>query len=92
MPGVRKDDIQVQIDGNRVSISAETRREAQAGNQAGKGERILRSERYYGTMARSFALANDIDESAVEARYENGVLSLSLPKKQAPAARRISIQ
>ena len=92
MPGVRKDDIQVQIDGNRVSISAETRREAQAGSQTGKGERILRSERYYGTMARSFALANDIDEGAVEARYENGVLCLSLPKKQAPAARRISIQ
>jgi HSP20 family protein len=88
MPGVKKDDIQVQIDGNRVSISAETRREL----AAGKGERVLRSERLYGSMARSFALASEIDEAAVQARYENGVLSLSLPKKQAPAARRITIQ
>lgn len=88
MPGVNKDDIQVQIDGNRVSISAEVRREAPSSKEA----RMLRGERFYGTMARSFALASEIDEAAVQARYENGVLSLALPKKQAPAARRITIQ
>ena len=88
MPGVKKDDINVQIDGNRVSISAEVRREA----ERREGERVLRSERYYGSMARSFALGSELDEQAVQARFENGVLMLSLPKKQQPAARRITIQ
>ena len=88
MPGVRKDDINVQIDGNRVSISAEVRRDT----EQRQGERVLRSERFYGSMSRSFALSSELDEQAVQARFENGVLTLTLPKKQQPAARRITIQ
>jgi len=88
MPGVRKDDINVQIDGNRVSISAEVRRDT----EQREGERVLRSERFYGSMSRSFALSSELDEQAVQARFENGVLTLTLPKKQQPAARRITIQ
>ena len=88
LPGVKKEDINVQVDGNRVSISAEARREAEARD----GERLLRSERFYGAMARSFALGSELDEERVQARFENGVLTLTLPKKQPPAARRISIQ
>lgn len=88
MPGVRKDDINVQIDGNRVSISAEVRRDT----EQREGERVLRSERFYGSMSRSFALSSELDEQAVQARLENGVLTLTLPKKQQPAARRITIQ
>lgn len=89
LPGVRKDDIQVQIDGNRVSISAEVKREA-----ANKpdSERVLRSERFYGQLARSFALASEIDDKQASAKFEQGILTLTLPKQTAPSARRITIQ
>ena len=88
LPGVRKEDVSVQIDGNRVSISAEARRET----EKREGERLLRSERYYGTLARSFALGNEVDEQNAQARLDNGVLTLTLPKKLAPAARKLTIQ
>ena len=87
VPGVTKDDIQVQIDGNRVSISAEIKREAEQKN----GDRLLRSERYYGAMSRTFALASELDEGGADAKYEAGVLTLKLPKKSQPAAKRLEI-
>ncbi len=86
-PGVKKEDIQVQIDGNRVSISAEVKRES----EKKEGERVLRSERYYGAVARSFSLASDLDESKAVAKYESGVLTLTLPKKATPSAKRLTI-
>lgn len=87
MPGVKKDDINVQIDGNRVSISAEVRRES----EKKEGERVLRSERYYGAVARTFSLASELDDTKASAKFENGVLTLTIPKKSAPAARRLTI-
>lgn len=87
MPGVKKDDIHVQIDGNRVSISAEVKRESEKKD----GERVLRSERYYGAVARSFSLAAELDESKAVAKYDNGVLTLTLPKKATPSARRLAV-
>jgi HSP20 family protein len=87
MPGVTREDIQVQIDGNRVSIAAEARREP----VAREGERLLRGERSYGPMARSFSLASEVDDAAASARYENGVLTLVLPKKVAAGARKLTI-
>ena len=87
IPGVDKDEIQVSIDGNRVAISAEIKRES----EQKEGERVLRSERYFGSAARSFALASEVDEDKSGARYENGVLTLTLPKKAAPAAKRLAI-
>ena len=87
IPGVKKEDIQVQIDGNRVSISAEVKRES----EKKEGERVLRSERYYGAVARSFSLASDLDESKAVAKYESGVLTLTLPKKATPSAKRLTI-
>ena len=88
MPGVKKEDIHVNIDGNRVTIQAEVKRES----EQKEGERVLRSERYYGSVARSFALASELDEAKSSARFEDGVLSLVLPKKSAPQARRLQIQ
>ena len=88
LPGVKKDDIQISIDGDQVSISAEVRREKDVKD----GERVLRSERYSGKFYRAFALGNAIDEAAVSARYVDGVLELTLPKKAAAAAKRITIQ
>jgi HSP20 family protein len=87
MPGVKKEDINVQIDGNRIAISAEVKRES----EEKEGERVLRSERYYGSVARSFTLASEVDESKATASFENGVLKLTLPKKAAPSAKRLQI-
>ena len=88
IPGVKKDDINVSIDGNQVSISAEVRRE----KEEKQGEKVLRSERYYGKVYRAFALAQDVDQGGATARYENGILELTLPKKQATAQKRLTVQ
>ncbi len=88
IPGVKKDDINVGIEGNQVEISAEVKNE----KEVKEGERVLRSERYFGTVYRAFVLGNDIDESATEARYADGILELKLAKKAPNAAKRISIQ
>jgi HSP20 family protein len=87
IPGVKKEDINVTIDGGHISISAEVRRETEAKD----GERVLRSERYYGKVARSFVLENEVDEAKADANYKDGVLELTLPKKQVAAAKRLTI-
>jgi HSP20 family protein len=88
IPGVKKDDIHVAIDGNQVEISAEVKNE----KEVKEGETVLRSERHYGKVYRAFALGQDIDEAATEARYTDGVLELKLPKKASAKAKRISVQ
>ncbi|MBL0142813.1 MAG: Hsp20/alpha crystallin family protein [Betaproteobacteria bacterium] len=86
--GARKEDIHVEIEANEVQISAESRRET----EAKEGERVLRTERYVGKTTRRFALPQDIDETKAEAKYTDGVLELTLPKKAAAAGRRVAIQ
>jgi HSP20 family protein len=88
LPGVPKESIHVDIDGNRVTIRAEVRRESEQKD----GERVLRSERYYGAYARSFSLTDEIDEAKAVARFDNGVLALTLPKKAVAGAKRLAIQ
>lgn len=88
IPGVKKEDIQVAIDGSQVAISAEVKRE----KEEKQGEKVLRSERYSGKVYRSFSLAQDVDQEGAQAKYENGVLELILPKKAASAQRRLTIQ
>lgn len=88
IPGVKKEDIHVGIDGNQVSISAEVKN----AKEVKEGEKMLRSERYYGSVARAFTLAQDVDESAAQAKYTDGVLELLLPKKSAASARKLVIQ
>lgn len=87
MPGVRKEDIDVRIDGNMVTISAELKKE----REAREGARVLRHERQYGYASRAFTLASAVDEAKADARYENGVLELTLPKKAAAETRRLSV-
>jgi len=88
IPGVDKDDIHVAIDGNRVSISAEVKQQ----KEVKEGERVIRGERSYGMASRSFTLADEIDQSKAEAKYSNGVLELTLPKKPgAPQRKEIPI-
>ncbi len=88
LPGVKKEDINVRIDGNLVQIDAETKGEKEF---KGDGGKVLRSERYYGSVSRSFTLAQDVDESKAVAKYENGVLSLELPKKATTEAKKLEI-
>ena len=88
IPGVKKEDIQVSVEGNSVSISAEVKKES----EEKQGEKLLKRERYYGKVARSFALANEIDETNASAKYTDGVLELVLPKKKGGSTRRVSIQ
>ena len=90
IPGVNRDDIQVTIEGNQVTIAAEVKKAKR--NRRKDGERVLRSERYYGAVYRSFVLPVELDETASEAKYENGVLELKLAKKPALAGRKLTIQ
>jgi len=90
IPGVAKEDIHVDVDGNLVTIRAEARREA-PGTEAREGK-LLRGERYFGAMARAFTLPVEVDTDAAVAKYENGVLMLTLPKKTGAATHRVTIQ
>jgi HSP20 family protein len=88
IPGVKKEDIHVTIDGNQVAISAEIKNE----KEVKEGEKVLRSERYYGKVSRAFSLGQDVDEAAAQAKYSNGVLELRLPKQMAAKAKRLNIE
>jgi len=87
LPGVKKEDIHVQIDGNQVSITAEIKQE----REIKEGDRVLRAERYFGQVSRSFQLAQEIDDGAANARFADGVLELTLPKKAANSSKRLTI-
>lgn len=87
MPGINKEDIHVTIEGPMVSISAERKQE----KEAKEGERVLRTERYFGKVSRSFQLGQDIDDAAASAKFANGVLELTLPKKTAEPSKRLVI-
>jgi HSP20 family protein len=88
LPGVKKEDIRVNIDGDQITIAAETRAE----REVKEGERVLHSERRFGKVSRAFRLAQEVDESKASARYTDGVLELTLPKKAAAAAKQLTIQ
>ena len=87
LPGVARDAIHVEIEGNEVTISAETAREP-----AKDGEKFLRIERFYGKTARRFALPQALDEGKAQARFADGVLELTLPKKAAVTGRKLDIR
>jgi HSP20 family protein len=88
LPGVKKEDIHVNIDGAQVSIEAEVKRE----KEASQDERVLHRERVYGKVVRSFTLPQEVDEAKAEAKFKDGVLELTLPKKAAAQRKQVSIQ
>ncbi len=88
LPGVNKDDINVSVEGNVVQIEAETSGEKVTKD---KGDKVLRSERYSGTISRTFSLGQDVDADKVEAKYADGVLTLQLPKMASAQSRKITI-
>lgn len=88
LPGVKKEDIQVGIEGNALSINAEVKR----AKEEKEGDKVLRSERYHGKVYRRFELGQEIDEANARARFDNGVLELVLPKKAPVASRKLAIE
>ena len=88
IPGAKKEDMRVHVDGNFVSISAEVRKD----KEEKSGGRVLVREGYYGRVSRGFSLAHEIDDKAVAAKLEDGVLKLTLPKREGSGARTIPIQ
>jgi HSP20 family protein len=88
LPGVKKEDIQITIDGAQVTLAAEVKRE----KEASQDERVLHTERVYGKATRSFTLPQELDEAKAEAKFRDGVLELTLPKKAAAQRKQISIQ
>jgi len=87
IPGAKKEDIKVTVDGNAVAISAEVKRET----EKKEGERVVHSERYYGKVFRSFTLDSAIDDRAAQAKYDNGVLELRLPQKTGGGPSRLTV-
>ena len=88
LPGVSKEDIHVNVDGAQVTLEAEVKRE----KEVSKDERVLHSERLFGKLTRSFTLPQEVDEAKAQARFKDGVLELTLPKKEAAQRKQISIQ
>ena len=87
VPGVSKEDIHVSLDGNVVTLRAEIKQQ----DSQSKDEKLLRSERYFGAVSRSFQLPQDIDPAQAKAKYDNGVLTLTLSKKLAGGSQRLAI-
>jgi HSP20 family protein len=87
LPGVKKDDINVSIDGSRVMISAETKTE----KEKKEGEKVIYCERSAASYARSFELPSDVTEAGADAHFENGVLTLTLPKREGAPMKRLEI-
>lgn len=103
IPGIEKDDVRISIENKRVTIEAEEKRDvtpqqaqsqaqsAQSG-QSGRQGQQSRMERYYRRYAVSFMLPAEVDDTSAQAKLENGVLRLTLPKKQAAQAKKLTVQ
>ena len=87
IPGVKKEDIQVDVEGNMISLRAEAKQE----KEEKKGEKVLYSERSYGMVSRSFSLPAEVDSKGARAEYKDGVLSLTLPKKGNGGGKRVTV-
>ena len=77
LPGLRKEDVRISVDAGRISIEAESTRQ----RAAKEGEKLIHAERNVRKLSRSFSLPVELDESRIEARLEDGILTLTLPKK-----------
>ena len=88
LPGVAREDLDVTIKDGVLAINAERKKE----KKDDKDGRVIREERYYGTFVRSLRLGSDVDESGIEAHYEDGVLNLSLPKTAEVKPRKVDVK
>jgi HSP20 family protein len=90
LPGIKKEDIHVTIDGSTVSISAERKQEKEVKDEKDPAK-VLRTERYFGKVSRTFQLGQDVDDAKASAKFADGVLELTLPKKVAAKTKRLVI-
>ena len=88
IPGVRKEDIHVTIEGGMVMVRAEVKQE----DTQTQDDKVLRSERYFGAVSRGIQLPQDVDPAQAKAKYDNGVLTLTLPKKQSHSSQKLRIE
>jgi HSP20 family protein len=88
LPGAKKEDIAIDVDGAQVTLSAQVKREKEVTD----ADRVLHTERVYGKVSRSFTLPQELDEAKVEAKFKDGVLEVTLPKKAAAARKSITVQ
>lgn len=88
VPGMKKEDIKIEVDSNMLIVSGERKREI----SSDKKDKVQRFEKSYGYFKRSFTLPQGIDHNAIQANYENGVLELALPKTAEAKPRRIEIK
>lgn len=86
VPGVRSEDVKISLENNVLTIRGEKRQEAEE-----KGERVHRYERSYGTFERTFALPNTVDPERIEARYGDGILTVTIPKAERARPREIPV-
>ena len=87
LPGMKKEEIDIQLSGDTLTLRGE--RQLQSAN---RGENFHRIERQYGAFQRTFGIETPVDAGAVSASYENGVLTVRLPKQQEQKPRQIEIQ
>jgi HSP20 family protein len=90
LPGVRSEDVRLSLENNILTIRGEKRQEMQEDGE--KANRVHRYERSYGSFERTFALPNTVDPENVEASYDNGVLTVSLPKAERMRPREIPLK
>ena len=88
LPGVRKEDIHINVEGSVVTLSAEVNQM----DQQSKDDKVVHTERYTGAISRSFILPADVDTEKSKANLENGVLTLTLPKLVASRKTRVMIE
>lgn len=87
VPGVKPEDVKLSIENNVLTIRGEKKQQAEE-----KSDRVHRYERSYGVFERSFALSNSVDVERIEARYENGILTVSVPKAEKARPREIPVK
>lgn len=83
LPGYRKENVKAELKEGYLTISAESRQENSQKDDAGK---YIRRERYYGTCSRSFYVGDEVTEQDIKARFEDGILKVAIPKKEARPA------
>lgn len=88
MPGVKKENIKIEVQGNTLLISGERQREIKEAT----ADEAIRRERVYGKFERSFELPSSINADKIEAHYDNGVLNVALPKAEAAKGRTVQVQ
>jgi HSP20 family protein len=87
IPGVKKDEVKIEIQNNRLTVSGERKERKEE-----KDAKHFLSEAYYGSFMRSFSLPAELDESKVDAHYEDGVLTIKVPKTAVTKAKEVKIQ